>query len=502
MNLAGALLATAGHDPDRPALRIPTGAISYGDLARRAAALRLAIGQRASPGDRVAIAAGNEVSFVVAYLATLAAGAVAVALNPTAPAAELARDLGMVKPSLLVASPTYEGLAQECAPSRPILVVGDDDASDTDVLAPVDRVPSDPAALLFTSGTAGAPRPAILTHGSLLANLEQVQQHAGLALRPDDVGLAVLPCFHIFGLNVALGVPLFAGASISLIEHFHPADALRRVRDDGVTMIAAVPAIYDAWLALDANDAPPDAFARVRLAVSGAAALERDTVTTMQERFGVAVHEGYGLTEASPVVTTSAVDADLKPGSIGPPLPGVEVRLVDSDGADVLAGDPGEIWVRGPNVFAGYWDDDAATQRVLTRDGWLRTGDIAVADDDGWLALVDRAKDLIIVSGFNVFPAEVEVVLLQHPDVREAVVVGEPHPRTGETVVAYVVPAAGHDIDRRDLIRFAQARLARYKLPTRVDVVDAVPRTFGGKIARRVLAERGATRADATTKPM
>jgi long-chain acyl-CoA synthetase len=220
----------------------------------------------------------------------------------------------------------------------------------------------------------------------------------------------------------------------------------------------------------------------------------------MRERFGVDVHEGYGLTEASPVVTTSAVATTPRPGSIGPPLPGVEVRLVDVDGSDVLAGDPGVIWARGANVFPGYWGDVEATARVLTDDGWLRTGDIAVTDDDGWLTLVDRAKDLVIVSGFNVYPAEVEEVLLAHPDVADAVVVGEPHPRTGETVVAFVVPEPGHDIDRRDLMRFAQQRVARYKLPTRVDVVDEVPRTFGGKVARRVLAERG-ERPDATANP-
>ncbi len=160
--------------------------------------------------------------------------------------------------------------------------------------------------------------------------------------------------------------------------------------------------------------------------------------------------------------------------------------------------------MRGPNVFAGYWNDAETSQRVLTPDGWLRTGDIAVSDDNGWLSLVDRAKDLVIVSGFNVFPAEVEEVLLEHPDVAEAGVAGEPHPRTGETVIAYVAAKPGHSIDRRDLLRFAQARLARYKLPTRVEVVDAVPRTFGGKVVRRELRSALSdveTRDDATTKP-
>jgi long-chain acyl-CoA synthetase len=498
VNLARALLATAGAEGGRAALRTPAETVTFGALRTRVAAAAGRVGAAVAPGGRVAIVAGNEVDFVVAYLGTLAAGAVAVPVNPTAPAVELARDLGAVDAAAVIVSPAHDALGSEVAGARPILFTADLDGPAHD---PVERAAGDPAALLFTSGTAGAPRPAILTHGSLLANLEQVQQHPGLALRPDDVGLGVLPCFHIFGLNVAVGLALYAGASVSMVEHFHPAETLAQVREHGVTTIAGVPAIYAAWLALDDAQAPADAFASVRLAVSGAAALDPAIADAMRERFGVTVHEGYGLTEASPVVSTSAVDSRVRRGSIGPPLPGVEVRLVDLDGTDVLAGDPGEVWVRGANVFAGYWHDPEATQRVLTPDGWLRTGDIAVADDDGWLTLVDRAKDLVIVSGFNVYPAEVEEVLLQHPDVDDAVVVGEPHPRTGETVVAYVVPAAGRDLDRRELIRFAQARLARYKLPTRVDVVDAVPRTFGGTVARRVLAERAGNRPDATAKP-
>jgi long-chain acyl-CoA synthetase len=501
VNHAAALVGTAGTDPERPALRLGEETVSFGTLRERAARAGGRIAATVEPGARVAIVAGNEVHFVVAYLGVLAAGAVAVPVNPTAPPPELDHDLAAVGVAAVVASPSYAALASEVAGTRPILPAADLDGPET---AFAERAAADPAALLFTSGTAGRPRAAVLTHGSLLANLEQVQRHPGLSVQPEDVGLGVLPCFHIFGLNIALALPLFAGASVALVEHFHPADSLRRIRADGVTTLAAVPAIYDAWLSLSEQDAPADAFANVRLAVSGAAALGRDTVERMRDRFGVHVHEGYGLTEASPVVSTSAVGDVPRPGSIGPPLPGVEVRLVDHDGTDVLAGDPGEVWVRGPNVFAGYWEDDEATRRVLTADGWLRTGDIAVADDDGWLTLVDRAKDLVIVSGFNVYPAEVEDVLLEHPDVGDAVVVGAAHPRTGETVVAFVVPAEGRTVDRLDLVRFATGRLARYKLPTRVEVVDAVPRTFGGKVARRALAERAAgraERADVTENP-
>ncbi len=257
---------------------------------------------------------------------------------------------------------------------------------------------------------------------------------------------------------------------------------------DGVTVIAAVPAVYAAWCALSQTDASADAFAGVRLCVSGAAALEPDVAEQMRARFGVAVHEGYGLTEASPVVTTSAVEKEPRTGSIGPPLPGVEVRLVDTEGRDALEGDPGEVFVRGPNVFAGYWNDAEATARVLDGDGWLHTGDIAVADDDGWLSLVERAKDVIIVSGFNVYPGEVEQALAEHPAVSEVAVIGEPHPRTGETVVAFVVPSGPDEPDPVELLRHAGRRLARYKLPTRVEVVTALPRSFAGKLLRRELS--------------
>jgi long-chain acyl-CoA synthetase len=197
------------------------------------------------------------------------------------------------------------------------------------------------------------------------------------------------------------------------------------------------------------------------------------------------VTEGYGLTEASPVVATAAGDVG-KPGSVGLPLPGVEVRIVDADGQDALVGDPGEIWVRGPNVFAGYWEDDEATAAALTPDGWLRTGDVAVVDDDGEIFIVDRAKDLIIVSGFNVFPAEVEEVLVEHPGVEAAAVVGVPHPYTGEAVKAYVV-ASRDSVEEDELIAFCAEHLARYKCPDKVTFVDELPRGLAGKVLKRSL---------------
>jgi long-chain acyl-CoA synthetase len=469
-NLADLFLAPAARTPEAVALRAGADAITYAELEARSA--RIAGVLRAEgiePGERVAIEGHNSVAFVASYVGALRAGAVAVPLNPHAPEVEIARELSSVEPAVVL---------------RPPL----DDGRDAAPVATVTRDDDDNAVLLFTAGTAGAPKAAMLTHGNLASNIRQVLDHPGLALTAADVSLAALPVFHVFGLNAVLGLGLAAGASTVLMDHFDAAAAVRAVREQHVTVLAGVPAMYHAFLDLDDAAAPPDSLASVRLAVSGAAALGEELFEGMRKRFELVVHEGYGLTEASPIVTTSAIGRrEPSPGSIGPPLPGVDVRLVDADGADVLPGDPGEIWVHGPNVFPGYWRDPDATARALTSDGWLRTGDVAVADDAGELSLVDRAKDLVIVSGFNVYPAEVEEVLLEHPDVAEAAVVGEPDARTGEAIVAFVVAEPGHEPDPGELLAHCARSLARYKCPARVENVDALPRSFAGKVLRREL---------------
>lgn len=492
MNLAARLLATGADDPRRVALIAGPARTSYGDLS--AATVRLAglLAERFERGDRIAIVAGNEPGFVTAYLAVVHAGLVAVPLDPQSPAPELGAQLAAVGAVGVLTTAGSESAARSAAVAggaAAAVLLLDPSAADEGPAdrPPVEVAPDDLAVLLFTSGTAGAPRPAMLTHGCLAANIDQVLDHPGLALAPGDVTLGALPFFHVFGLNVVLGVALAAGAAVALVPRFEPAPVLAQLERDGVTVVAGVPAMYAAWLALTPDAVPPGAFSGVRLAVSGAAGLPADVADAMRERFGVVVHQGYGLTEASPIVTTAAVGPEPHPASIGPPLPGVEVRLVDTDGRDVLEGDAGEIWVRGPNVFAGYWDDPDATAQALTADAWLRTGDVAVADERGWLTLVDRVKDLVIVSGFNVYPAEVEDVLRSHPDVAHAAVVGEPDERTGEAVVAYVVAAPGAAPDPGALVAHCAARLARYKVPSRVEVVDALPRSLGGKVRRSEL---------------
>ncbi|HEY3833985.1 MAG TPA: AMP-binding protein [Acidimicrobiia bacterium] len=473
MNL-GEILVRGGA-AQRPALVDTTASTvaTYADLDRRSRRLAAALAHSTGPGDRVGIVMANRAELVVAYLGVLRAGRIAVLVNPSSPDAAIDRELETVGAAMRLDAAAVQELEHSAA--------GDDHTT-------ADMQAHDTAVLLFTSGTAGAPKAAMLTHGSLLANLEQVASAPRLALTPADVALGVLPLFHVYGLNTVLGCALHRGASVLLVEAFHPVDTANAVRDAGVTMLAAVPAVYSAFLAADAADIADTTFANVRLAVSGAAALGNSVPRDFEQRFGVRVYDGYGLTEASPIVSTTAVDEPIRAGSIGPPLPGVEVRLVGDDGDAALVGDPGEIWVRGPNVFPGYWNDPEQTAAVLTPDGWLRTGDIAVADGEGWLTLVDRSKDLIIVSGFNVYPAEVEDALLLHENVAEAAVVGEPDARSGERIVAFVVPAEAADPPTAtQLIAHLRHHLARYKIPAQFEIVPELPRTVTGKVLRRIL---------------
>ena len=485
MNLATVI---EDHDADRPALVSRGKVTTYGRLRDQVARMRgCLVARGVAPGDRVAIMAANNWYFVSAYLAVLGVGAIAVPLNPQSPPPEIEHELRVVGARLTLVGPSGRQVVTAVdAAALPGYEgsVGVGDLLDGEPSPLVDRGPDDVAVLLFTSGTAGAPRAAMLTHGNLTGNIAQILANPERPEGVDEVALCVLPLFHVFGLNALLGVTLHVGGTVVLVERFDPHSTLEAVAEHGVTVLTGVPTMWAGWAGL--RDATPDAMATVRLAVSGAAALDPRVRRAVRERFGIDLTEGYGLTEASPVVT-SGLGHDAPDGSIGVPLPGVSVRLVDTEGEDALVGDPGEIWVKGPNVFPGYWHDDEATQAALTADGWLRTGDIAVVDDDGFLSLVDRAKDVIIVSGFNVFPAEVEDVLARHPAVEAAAVVGVPHPHSGEAVKAFVVVADGAQVDDNALIDHTGLYLARYKCPSTITFVDALPQGATGKVLRRAL---------------
>lgn len=495
MNLASII---DPHADDAVALVWRGEPTTYGELRALVAGARGGLAARGvQVGDRVALLCGNTRHFVVGYLAIMGIGAVVVPLNPFDPSAALEREIAEVEAVAVVVDGNgasgWAGIDRATVPTvRLVVAAGSDiDGADTyldelcgtEPVPVVDRIDRDLACLLFTSGTAGAPRAAMLDHGCLQANIDQAQRVPD-AMTPADVVLCVLPLHHVFGLNVALGQTLTVGASIVLVQRFDPATALDTITERGVTVVPGAPPMWTAWAAF--TEAPPEAFANVRLALTGAAAMPPDAARTFEERFGVPLREGYGLTEASPVVTTS-VGMTPRPGSVGKVLPGVQVRVVDTEGNDALVGDPGEIWVKGANVFPGYWRDPEATARVLDATGWLHTGDVAVADEDGFLWLVDRAKDLIIVSGFNVYPAEVEEIIAEHPGVAECAVVGVAHPHTGEAVKAYVVARKGVELVEEQIVRHCADHLARYKCPTKVLIVDELPRNAAGKLLRRIL---------------
>jgi long-chain acyl-CoA synthetase len=486
------------HDDDAVALIWRGRRTTYGQLRDEVAAFRGGLASLGvGAGDRVALLLGNSPRFVVSYLATIGLGAVVVPLNPTSPGPELEAELAVVDATVAVIDEVSAVNWSHVDPARvptiahvitagadggigfdELLTVGAGDAAGEVVEVEPDAL----AALMFTSGTAGAPRAAMLSHGNLMANLEQSRSVDG-HINEHDVIYGVLPLFHIFGLNVVVGLGLCVGATILLVQRFDPSTALQSIQDRGVTVIPGAPALWTAFAHFD--DLPDDAFSGVRLALSGASRLPIRVAETVRDRFGIEIREGYGLTEAAPIVTTST-GSPVRFGSVGRALSGVEIRLVNADG-DALVGDVGEVWVRGPNVFLGYYDDDEATSAVLDDDGWLHTGDMATVDDDGYLYLVDRSKDLIIVSGFNVYPAEVEEMLVMHPQIVEAAVVGVPHPHTGEAVKAYVVTAPGAEITEDTVIEHSLDHLARYKCPTKVIFVDELPRNASGKLVRRDL---------------
>jgi long-chain acyl-CoA synthetase len=495
MNLASII---DGHDGDAVALISRGRPTTYAVLRDQVDHLRGGLASiGVTRGDRVALLCSNSRHFVVSYFAILGLGAVAVPMNPLSPSPEIESEIRDVAASTVIieklSTATWLNVDRSAVPTVATVITCDASnvpdgtlvLDDLLLVDPVERVDVDAdhlSTLIFTSGTAGMPRAAMLTHGNLAANLRQSLSDEG-HIGPDDVIFTVLPLFHIFGLNVCLNFGLSVGATILLVQRFDPVTAVETIAARGVTVLPGTPSMWATFAHF--NELSQNAFAGVRLGLSGASRLPVTVAKAMLDRFGLEVREGYGLTEASPIVTSS-VGGLVKFGSVGRVLDGVDVRLVNVDG-DIPPGDVGEIWVRGPNVFAGYFDAAEATAAVLTEDGWLRTGDMATLDDDGYIYLVDRAKDLVIVSGFNVFPAEVEQVLEMHADVVEAGVIGVAHPHTGEAVKAFVVARAGADVDEESLIEFCRDRLARYKCPSKVLFVDELPRNASGKLVRRQL---------------
>jgi long-chain acyl-CoA synthetase len=489
-NIADLVREAARARGQHAALVTPDRSVSWGELAdqvERAAAVMTA--ELPAKGTRVALMLPNTPEFAVAYFAILRAGLVAVPLNTGYTAPELARACADSGAAMLlhqgVAAKTITALQRKCPDVRVVdvasaegvpLVGGGPDVPEGWTAPRVG--PRDLALLMYTSRSEGRPKGAMLSHGALRANIDALARlRKPAALTADDVMLLVLPLFHIFGLNAGLGLAARKGATCVLVERFEPKACLGIIRDLGVTMVAGAPPMYIAW---SVDEHLRDAMSGVRLLISGASALPVEVFHQYQTLVGKPIWEGYGLTECAPVVATCLVGGVAKAGSVGRPVPGVEISLRDETGAEVEADDPGELWVRGRSLFNGYWPDG---QDGPDADGWFPTGDVAVCDEDGDYHLVDRRRDLIIVSGFNVYPREVEDVIATHPAVAEVAVIGTEHPLTGEAVRAVVVLKPGTE-EPEDLRQFCEARLARFKCPSIITYVPRLPRAVTGKIAK------------------
>ncbi|MFG2899080.1 long-chain fatty acid--CoA ligase [Streptomyces zaomyceticus] len=486
-NLAGFLVETARRQPGRPALRLGERVVTYAELdehSARFAALLRAGGVR--PGDRVALMLPNVPEFVVLYYGVLRAGAVVVPMNPLLKTRETEyhlADSGAVWLFEWHQAPGEGAKGAAAAGVRHTAVEPTEFAATLAGYEPLREVSGtdgdDMAVLLYTSGTTGRPKGAVLTHAGLRHNTEvnsiQIQR-----MTPEDVVVGCLPLFHIFGQICTMSAAVRSGASLVLIPRFDPQAVLDAIARERATVFEGVPTMYAALL-----QHPSDAdMSTLRMCISGGASLPVGILHGFEQRFGCPVLEGFGMSETSPVVSFNHPDRPRKAGSIGTPIRDVEVRLLDDKGQDVAPGEIGELAVRGPNVMKGYWNRPEETAAAIP-DGWLRSGDLAQADEDGYLYIVDRKKDMIIRGGYNVYPREIEEVLHEHPAVALAAVVGIPHAELGEQVAAMVVLRPGGQATPCELREYVKERVAAYKYPRHVLLVDKLPLGPSGKILKR-----------------
>jgi long-chain acyl-CoA synthetase len=455
VNLASVLIESARRHPRREALRRGGRRVTYAQLDRASAqvARRLAA-EGIRPGARVALMLPNVPEFVAAYYGVLRVGAIAVPLDVDLTRHELRAALADCGAARLIA---WRALRSVHEPAW--LVAPGSFFDDAEPVAAVEREAGDTAVILYTSGTTGEPKGIELTHANLLANARVTAEL--FAYGSGDAVLAALPLAHAFGQTCTLSAPLLAGAAVVLADRFGVGD--------GITVLVGVPSMYARLLADGGKGTPA-----LRLCVSGGAPLAPELLNACEQALGVRLLEGYGLTETSPVAAFNRLSDPRRPGSIGTPVDGVEMRLCD-----------GEIAIRGHNVMKGYWNRPEATREVLSDDGWLRTGDLAQVDDDGAFRIVGRRKDLIIRDGRNVHPREVEDVLHSHPEVVEAAVLGVPDPLLGEEVVACVVVAPGASVTEEELRDYARRRTARY--PRHIWFAPALPRSSTGKVLKRAI---------------
>jgi long-chain acyl-CoA synthetase len=488
-NLAQLLTQTASEHGSRPALKLEDAVLTYEMFdagAARVAGLLKARGLE--PGDRVGIMLPNVPYFGPVYYGILRAGGIVVPMNVLLKGREVkfylsdsgARHVFVWQDFLTDAEEGAREAGTEVIVVRP----GEFERLLTDASAEFEDVPraaSDTAVILYTSGTTGTPKGAELTHANMLDNCRYGAVEL-IDVTEQDVFLGALPLFHSFGQTCCLNAAVRAGACLTMIPRFDPGKALEIIQRDKVTLFDGVPTMYHAML--NHPDRERYDISGLRMCVSGGSAMPVEVLRGFEAAFGCVILEGYGLSETSPVASFNHPDRERKPGSIGTPIRGVEMKAVDDEGNEVPRGEVGEIVVRGHNVMKGYWNRPDATDEVL-QDGWLRTGDMATVDDDGYFFIVDRKKDMIIRGGYNVYPREIEEVLYEHPGVLEAAVIAVPDEALGEEVGAAVVRRPGHDTDSDDIRAFVKERVAAYKYPRHVWFTDELPKGATGKVLKR-----------------
>ncbi len=476
----------ARRTPDTPAIADRSGALTYGQFDRRAAACARRLREAGvGPGGRVVFVIPNSLAWAIVYQGALQAGAIPVPVNARLAPAELAGIIGDCEPAVVVAEATVLAAVRAAAPAACTpawLELGSGLADGEAEPRPIP--PADPAAtalILYSSGSTGLPKGIELSHANIFWNAQAFAFDL-LRLTPDDVGYTALPLSHVFGHTCLFSSFLFAGASFFITDDFDPQAVLAGLAATRATVFMGVPTMY--WTMARAELPAGLDLSCWRACVSGGQALPIDVHERFERRFGVLISEGYGMTEASPSVTGNRFHGMRKPGSAGQPYLGVEMRIVDDAGHDLPAGEAGELLLRGPGIARGYFRNPVLTAQTFG-EGWLRTGDIGRIDEDGFLFIVDRKKEMIITGGYNVYPREIEEAVHRFEGVLEVAAIGAPDERLGERIIAFVVAADGSaPIDARALLAHCNECLARYKVPREIRVVDALPRNATGKVDR------------------
>lgn len=497
MNIAQHVERAAKFFPDKAAILFEGSLLTYRDLNARVDRLANALKANGlASGACAALYLPNIPQFAICYLATVRIGAIALSVNSMYKSEELNYILNDSGSKMIFT--TAELLPNiplaECPGVKRVLVCeGDPQGHPTledwvekasDGRSAADMNPNDPAVLLYTSGTTGFPKGATLSHGNVVSNAWATVHHGGYTR--EDRMILFLPVFHVFGQNFIMNATFQACATLVLHRRFVPDTVLDSIRRDRVTMFFAVPTIYIGLLNMPLAN---DALASVRYEFSAASTMPREISARWTERFGRPVYEGYGLTECSPFACYNH-DFRHKFGSVGTPIENTEIRILDADDRELPPGQWGEICIRGPGVMLGYWNKPDET-RLALRSGWLHSGDIGMVDDEGYVFIVDRVKDMINVSGFKVWPAEVEQFLYKHPAIQEVAVYGLSHPEKGEMVVAAIVLREGARATGEEIIAYCRSHMAAYKAPARVEFVSELPKSATGKILKRTLRDKG-----------